>query len=110
MGLVYTVHGLCKRNNEVWLNHYDNGLEIGAVNLVLLHALKDPKLILRTWSFLSPFIERAFMQGKIDSGNLYMYDYWLNEHFGYQYYKLLDDTVPVKNQEKLAERRLRLGL
>lgn len=91
-------------NDSIIPNPFDNGLDNPMGWLIIWHNLKNSKTIELTWTLLLPYIEKTYSSGKIGRHFFEVYDYWLNELFGEQYYGTLKG-VPIRNPENFQERK-----
>ena len=95
---------LSKKNGGL-PNNFDYGpFTYQYIKGILWHNLKTPENFSKAWDLLFPYLEQAYFKGKISSEFLHIYDYFLNQYYGYQYYGFLAN-VPVKDKESLAERK-----
>ena len=107
----HLVEELCKLNGNYLPNNFDNGIgTFNSISLFISHNLKQGTNIeyLRTKIF--PYIEQAYLDGKVDATLFYAYDNRMNQYYGYQYYGTLPDSVPVVEKEIFSERKSRLKL
>ena len=101
----------CHVNNDIMLNNFDNGTEIlRIVSLVITHNFKRKKNLIQTWELLYPFVENAYLIGKIPFDFFYYYDEALLKHYGYQYYGTLGEEIPITDSETYNIRRKKLNL
>lgn len=106
---IIALQNICINNNGLPTN-YDSGFSVSKkVGLIITHNLKEGKNLKQTWERIFPYVEKAYLKGKISSLLLYNYDYYLNTHYGYQYYGFLED-VPVIEPEKSSERKTKFGI
>ncbi|NPD47540.1 MULTISPECIES: hypothetical protein [unclassified Lentimicrobium] len=102
---------LCDLSNEndgVLLNDFDTGIAIyNNVLFILWHNLKSEKNFQSSWDLILPFIDKAYFQKKIDASAFEMYDIWSSNHFGYQYYGTLNDTIPVFDSLRQIELKIK---
>ena len=100
---------LSKKNGGL-PNNFDHGAyTYQKIQGILWHNLKTPENFSKVWDLLFPYLEQAYLKGKISSEFFHIYDYFLNQYYGYQYYGFLAN-VPVKDKEGLAERKKRYKL
>ena len=96
-------------NDSIIPNPFDNGLNNPMGWLIIWHNLKNSKNIDLTWTLLLPYIEKTYFTGKIGRHFFEVYDYWLNEFFGEQYYGTLTG-VPIRDEGSFEERKHRYRL
>lgn len=106
---IYTIRELYRLNGNYAINNFDNGLVNEIVDFIIFHNLKEGNLDV-PFQILFPFIEQAYLDGKINDKNFRTYDFYLNKHKGYQYYGTLGEEVPFENKEKSMEVIKRLNL
>lgn len=107
---VIAIKNICLKNGGNLPTNFDSGFSISKkISLIITHNLKKGKNLKKTWEYLYYYVEKAYLEGKISSLLLYEYDYYLNSHFGYQYYGFLED-VPVIEPETFNERKIKFGL
>lgn len=95
---------LSQENDGVLLNDFDTGIAIyNNVLFILWHNLKSEKNFQKSWDLVLPFIDKAYFQKKIDASAFIMYDIWYSNHFGYQYYGTLNDTITILDSIKQIE-------
>ncbi len=86
------------------INNFDHGIgTYNKVQLMMLHAFKSKNLFQPTWDLLFPYLENAYLEGKISGTFFQLYDQWSTTHTGEQYYGTLEN-VPCRDQENLSER------
>lgn len=91
-------------------NNFDDQLNAeGIVGLVLLHCGKNPVGFHERWNSIWPYLDKAFKEGKITNGFIYIYDQTLRMHSGQQYYGTLNG-VPVSDPINLDIRRSEYGI
>lgn len=92
-------------------NNFDHGIGVyNKIQLILIHNLKTEDNFHKTWELLFPFLERAYLEGKISYTFFMLYDQWNATHFGVQYYGFMGDQIPVKEQESLDQRKMKYQL
>jgi hypothetical protein len=96
------VYGLPNNMDDQWN-------ATGIVNLVLHHCGKNPDRFQERWDAIWPYLERAYSEGKISNGFLFIYDQSLSTHTGMQSFGTLPD-VPVRDSDGLRQRRTEHGL
>lgn len=89
-------------------NHFDHGLNTYYVWQICFFHNMYPDKIDEVWNQMLPFIEQAYFAGKIGDGLFRLYDFQLNQLFGYQYYGFIAD-VPVKDEAHLQDRKHKYG-
>lgn len=108
---IISLQNACIKNDNYLLNNFDNGyLSSRIVGLIISHNLKRGKYLNETWERLYPFVEQAYIDGKISDVLLHEYDFNLNKHYGYQYYGTLGVEVPINDMETFCDRKKRLSL
>lgn len=108
---IVMIQSACIENNFEMINNFDNGYSTSKkVSLVISHNLKEGVNLEQTWERLFPYIEKAYLKGKISGDLFYAYDFSLQKHFGCQYYGTLGSDVPIKSPETFGERKSRLNL
>lgn len=55
--------------------------------------------IVEVWGLLFPFLEKAYLEGKISDNFFKHYDTYLYQYEGYQYYGTLGDDIPYKDNK-----------
>jgi len=107
----HLVEELCKLNGNYLPNNFDNGIgTFNSIGLFISHNLKQGTNIEYIRNKIFPYIEQAYLDGKVDATLFYAYDNRLNQYYGYQYYGTLPDSVPVLEKESFSERKSRLKL
>ena len=107
---MYRLWELCILNDSMLPNNFDNGIgSYYKITNILGPNLFNKENFYPAWEIIFPFIDKAYLDGKISSNIFYSYDIWCNNHFGYQYYGTLED-VKVTDDEGLLERRMRYSL
>ena len=107
----HLVEDLCKFNGNYLPNNFDNGIgTFNAISLFISHNLKQGTNIEYIRNKIFPYIEKAYLDGKIDASLFYTYDNRLYQYFGYQYYGTLSDSIPILDKETFLERKNRLSL
>lgn len=108
---IISLQNACIKNDNYLLNNFDNGyLSSRIVGLIISHNLKRGKYLNETWERLYPFVEQAYIDGKISDILFHEYDFNLNKHYGYQYYGTLGNETPIKDMETFDDRKKRLSL
>jgi hypothetical protein len=108
---IISLQNACIKNDNYLLNNFDNGyLSSKIVGLIISHNLKRGKYLNETWERLYPFVEQAYIDGKISDVLLYEYDFNLYKRYGYQYYGTLGEDIPIKDLETFNDRKKRLRL
>lgn len=103
---IISIQNICINKGALPTN-FDSGFTISKIiGLIISHNLKEGKNLKQTWERLYYYVEKAYMDGKVSSLLLYEYDYYLNVHYGFQYYGFLDN-VPAINPEGLEERKIK---
>ena len=96
---------------NVQTNNFDNGIgTFNSISLFISHNLKQGTNIEYIRNKIFPYIEQAYLEGKVDADLFYAYDNRLNQYYGYQYYGTLPDSVPLLEKETFSERKSRLKL
>lgn len=97
---------LCKVNNNLMLNNYDNGVGIYYnIQMVIWHNMKERENFHKTWDILLPYIENAYWAGKISNDIFKIYDTWSSFHYGYQFYGTLKESIEIKDKENYQKRK-----
>ncbi len=112
MGLkhMHRLWELCVLNDSTLPNNFDNGIgTYYRLTNILGSNIYNKENFYTAWEILFPFIDKAYLDGKISSSIFYFYDIWCNNHFGYQYYGTLEN-VKISDEEGLLERRMRYSL
>jgi hypothetical protein len=107
----HLVEELCKLNGNYLPNNFDNGIgTFNSISLLISHNLKQGTNIEYIRNKIFPYIEQAYLEGKVDADLFYAYDNRLNQYYGYQYYGTLPDSVPLLEKETFSERKSMLKL
>ncbi|WP_066755535.1 hypothetical protein [Crocinitomix algicola] len=116
--LISTVHfyhieeiiKLCKLNNGLLLNNFDNGIGIyNKLSFIIWHNLKIEVNFQKTWDALLPFIEKAYFQNKISYTLFMAYDKWSLYHYGNQYYGTINGK-DIREEVTFPERKKKYRL
>lgn len=95
---------LCIQNEGI-PNHFDHGTKsFYFMGIIIWHNLKNPTNRENAWNMIVPWLDKAYFEGKIDSGLYASYDKWLFEHTGYQYYGF-EGSAPILKPETFSERK-----
>jgi len=99
---------LCKSINSI-PNHFDHGLGIYyKLGYIVWHNLKIPSNRDFAWKILLPWIDKGYFEGKIGTDLYESYDYWLNQHTGFQFYGFIEN-VPIKDSVEFGRRLKKYG-
>lgn len=91
-------------------NNFDHGYDTYyTIQIILMQNLFDEFNLERTWHHIFPFLEKAYLDGKISNTFIKLYDQALRRHYDYQYYGTIDG-LEVLDPDGLAERRKKFGL
>jgi hypothetical protein len=98
--------------NGILPNHIDHGIgTYYSWQGILLHNLKTVSgkdYFLKIWEEILPYIEKTYFSGKIGYDLFQLYDQFLAQNYGYQYYGF-EKNVPVFDLEHLEDRKIKYG-
>jgi hypothetical protein len=104
------IASICSRNGTM-INNFDHGVgTYYRVQLILLHNLKGKESFKVAWDMLFPFLETAYLNGKISYTLFILYDKWSVIHFGYQYYGTQGVDIPINDEETFYIRKQKYKL
>ena len=97
-------------NHNELPNSFDQGIFISkTIEWIIFHNLKQGNFK-ETMSIIFPYIEKAYLQGKVSDYFFETYDYYLHYYKGYQYFGTMGDSVPTEDAKNLLIRRKKYGL
>lgn len=92
-------------------NNFDYGLgSYYKIAVLIDHNLEAESNFRDTWEKLFPYLEKAYLEGKIDHFFLMSYDMHSSYHFGTQRFGFAPETIPVEEPEGFEERKAKYGL
>jgi hypothetical protein len=111
MGHVRKIQELSIQNNGELPNSFDHGIYVSNyIEFVLFHNFKQGNIEEAT-ALIFPYLEKAYLNGKISSYFFGMYDHYCSIYYGYQYYGTLEDeSIKVKDKENLFMRKQKYRL
>lgn len=90
---------LCVRNNYRLPTNFDACWNItGLTSFVLFHNFKERTNAEEVFHRLYPYIERAYLDGRIPQHALELFDSYLDDMYGLQYYGSKGNTVPFTDK------------
>lgn len=106
---IIRIQNLCVRNAFRLPSDFDTAWGCsGLITFVLFHNFKEKKNGGEAFERLYPYIEVAFLEGRINSYSLELYDNFLFEQEGIQYYGTRGKEVNFKDTGELDDRVLRI--
>ncbi len=94
--LIVKIVEIAKMNNNTLPNQLDLGISMGELDLLIEKALAFPSKINITWEFILPYIDKAYFEGKIGSNLYQIYDIYLYNHSGSQYYGFIPNAPYIE--------------
>lgn len=92
-------------------NNYDHGVgSYNALGAILDHSLEAKANFRYAWDQLFPYLERVYLDGKIDHTCFLFYDMHSYFHFGTQRFGFAPPDVPMEDEDSWPERKAKYGL
>lgn len=92
-------------------NNYDFGIgsyfKLGAL---IDHSLEAKENFHYAWDKLFPYLEKAYLEGKIDHSFFLFYDMHSAMHFGTQRFGFAPEFIPMEDEENWITRKEKYGL
>lgn len=102
---IYFIREVIKRNGNKLPTNFDCLYLSNYIELVVFHNMKAFVNLKMTWQILHQYFEEAYLQGTIGMGFFSMYDKYLFESTGKQYYGTLGNEIPADDSKALLRRK-----